>query len=290
MRQRLVRSLLCLAAALSAAAAEPRGTAGLRLVIPFYGPEEMALADKYLRPGDIVVFFPPAPELKASGLPQEPEFWIQKVREFKARHPKPETLFNFDGIKELREWTPRLPPEVDWVSYDYEKWEWTPEYNSDQEHSLRYFEEARRIVHRHHKRLFLTPIPFFSPYFIDFALKVRYLPEKAPAWDLGAVAGTGDALNAQFQYFLKDLAWLEPAVREMSSELKKKASKTTFYVQAGEGMPRQPYTDEELRKALEAIAAGGAQGVVVWFGPKRSEWGARVLEMIRGEPQVEKSR
>lgn len=270
---------------LSSAKPEPEPPAGInfRLIIPLYGQEELTLVDKYLRAGDMVVLYPPRPELKASGLPQQPDYWVKKAKEFKTRAPKVETIFNFDGIEGLREWTPKLPPEVDWVSYDYEKWEWTPEYGPDQQHTLRYFQEARRIVHRHRKRLFLTPVPFFNEQIIEWVVKSGYLAEKIRPWDFAAVAKAGDAFNAQFQFFLRDTAWVQSTVSAMSAELERRSPDTLFFVQVGSGSGRTPYTDEELKKAIDAIVRSGADGIVVWFGPGRSSWGEKVLRMIRGE-------
>ncbi len=254
-----------------------------RIIIPVYGPDEMTLVSRHLRAGDMVVLYPPRPELKASGLPQQPEHWIQMAKEFKAKYPKVEVIFNFDGIDELREWTPKLPKEIEWVSYDYEKWEWTPEYGPSQEHTLRYFEEARRIVHKHKKRLFLTPVPFFNDYAIGWALKGKYLSEKMRAWDFASIAAVGEAFNAQFQYFYQDTDWLESTVRAMSADLQRKSPKTLFFVQLGPGPKARPIKGEDVKKAADTVCQVGADGVVLWFGPGASAWGAGILPLIRGD-------
>ena len=252
-----------------------------RLIIPVYGPNELALVSRYLRAGDMVVLYPPKPELKASGLPQQPEYWIQMAKDFKAQYPKIEVIFNFDGIDELREWTPRLPKEIEWVSYDYEKWEWTPEYGPDQQHTVQNFEEARRIVHQNKKKLFLTPVPFFSEYLIDWAVKVKYLSERMQPWDFPTIAAVGEAFNAQFQYVYQDTKWLESTVRTMSADLRRKSKKTLLFVQLGPGPKASPIMDGDVREATETLRLAGADGVVLWFGPGRSNWAARILPLIR---------
>lgn len=266
------------------AANELSNASNLRVIMPLYGAEELALVEQYLQPGDMVVAAPPKPEMMASGQAQQRDHWIQKAREFKSNHPEIEVIFNFDSIEDMREWVAKLPPEVDWVSYDYERWQWTPEYDADQEHTLRLFKEARHLVHQHGMRLFLTPVPFYSDYAINWAVQRDYLPERMHAWDFGALAETGDAINAQFQYFLKDLAWLQSTVCAMSAELKQEAPNTLFSVQIGRGLGRNQYTDAELRKAIDAIHRSGADAIVVWFGPGQASWAATVLLMLRGEP------
>jgi len=256
----------------------------LRLLIPLYGPEEIALADRYLQAGDMVVVYPPRPELMASGQPTDPDHWLQRAKEFKANHPEIETIFNFDGIDKLREWLPRLPPEIDWVSYDYERWQSTPEYGSAEEHILKFFEEGRLLAHQYGKRLFLTPVPFYSDYAIDWAVSVNYLPERMKAWDFGALASRGDAINAQFQFFLRDLDWLGPTVRSMSAELKEEAPNTLFLVQVGPGPGRERYTEKELEDAVGVIHGSGVDALAIWYGPGQTGWGEKVLQMIRGRP------
>ncbi|RMG52951.1 MAG: hypothetical protein D6723_07920 [Acidobacteria bacterium] len=255
-----------------------------RVIIPAYGPEETSLAEKYLRAGDIVVLHPPKPELRASGLPQQPEYWIRKAEALKARHPKIEVLFNFDSIQELREWAPKLPAAVDWISYDYERWQFTPEYKPDEAHTRRLFREARRIAHKHGKRLFLTPIPFFNRRIVERARRVGAFPKDVPPWDFGKLARIGDAFNAQLQFSLREIDHLTSTLRAMVAERRKEAPKTLFFVQVGPGPRKGRYTDDELKRAIDVIKRSGVDGVVVWFGPGMSDWGEKVLRMMRATP------
>jgi len=259
----------------------PPQTGDFRVIIPLYGEEQFTLAARYLRPGDMVVVYPPRPELEASGQPQDPAHWIERAERFKAEFPKVETIFNFDGIDQMREWTPKLPAAVDWVSYDYERWQTTPEYSAQQSEVLRYFEEARRIAHDGGKRLFLTPVPFFNADAIAWARQKGYMPAEIAPWDFGELARTSQGFNAQFQFLLKDAVWLEKAVHDLVVQRDARAPKTLFFVQIGPGVDGRLYTQEELRSAIRAIRQGGADGVVIWFGPRMANWARQSVEMLQ---------
>lgn len=255
----------------------------LRVVIPWYGRQETALAKEYLHKGDMVVFMPPAPELAASHLPGAPEYWIGKAKEFERENSQLEVVLNFDGIAEMRQWTPQLPATIGWISYDYERWKTTPEFSSDKQKTVEYMAQARAIAHKHGKRLLLSPVPFYNPRMVDLAVRAKYLPVPIAPWNLGDLAKQADAFNAQFQYLVRALPWLETNVRESAKEIHAAAPHTLFTVQIGPGPKLRPYTTTELRRAAKSIAEAGADGVIIWFGPGNSAWGGRILRLIRVE-------
>lgn len=252
-----------------------------RVIIPIYGSQEIALVEKYLRPGDLVVVAPPGPEMKAAGQ-SEIEAWVAKARAFKQRHPAIETIFNFDSLEKMRQWIARLPAEVDWVSYDYERWEFTPEFDPSEERTRKSFEEARRLAHAHGKRLLLTPSAFYNPRIVELRVKQGVLPAGTRPWNFGTLARLGDAFNAQLQFGIKDLAWLEATVRAMRAELQQTSPSTLLAVQVGVmAAERQQLTDEDLNKAVAIIRDRGADALTIWFTPEKVSWGEKILRMVR---------
>lgn len=253
----------------------------LRVIIPVYGSEDVVLVEKYLRPGDLVVVAPPGSEMMAAGQ-SEIEAWIEKTKALKQRHPEIETIFNFDSLEKMRQWIARLPAEVDWVSYDYERWQFTPEFDVSEERTRKSFEEARRLAHQHRKRLLLTPSAFYNARIVELRVQQGVLPPGTRPWDFATLARLGDGFNAQLQFGIKDLAWLEETARSMVAELRQKSPHTLFAIQVGVmAAERQQLTDEELKKAVAIIRESGADGLTIWFTPEKADWGEKVLRMVR---------
>lgn len=281
---RLVGLIMCLGLIVGfcvwAGAKEP-STKELRLIIPLYGPQEMVFVEKYLRPGDLVVVAPPGPEMMAAGQ-SEFDAWIEKTKAFKQRHPEIEAIFNFDSLEKMRQWIARLPAEVDWVSYDYERWQFTPEFDVSEERTRKSFEEARRLAQQHGKRLLLTPSAFYNARIVELRVKQGALPPGTRPWDFASLARLGDGFNAQLQFGIKDLAWLEETARSMVAELRQKSPHTFFAIQVGVmAAERQQLTDEELQKAVAIIRQSGADALTIWFTPEKADWGEKILRMVR---------
>lgn len=122
----------------------------LSLMIPILNKEDprhdVELLWQYLRPGDIVVFPPDA---------------YGQISELKREIGGLEIGTGGITITTLLPGIQRIPADVEYVIYDYES-DFTPEWTTDQEESIKYFKQLYDESHKNNKKLVIVPVFVFG--------------------------------------------------------------------------------------------------------------------------------
>ena len=153
----MTRALVLALVAACAARAEPPRAAVPRPHLVFllpdsqHTPELVALLSVHLRAGDT---------LMVRGASNEVDFVTRTATEARARvQPGVEvaTSIWFPSIGELEQHVAELPHDIQWIAYDYERWDRTPEFDPAEAASLAFFERAATAAHAHGFRFLLSP-------------------------------------------------------------------------------------------------------------------------------------
>lgn len=225
---------------------ETADSGDLEFMIPVLNLEDpshdISVIDDYLMDGDIVVF-PPDSYLPVSALKSE----INGLR-IGTGGTNYETLI--EGIS-------RIPGDVDYVTYDYEKG-FTPEWTTDQNATISHFKGLFEESHRNGKQFIAAPVYIYGK-----------------DWDWGEVSKSTDIIVVQAQNFQtgakvpEDLKPdnfgydLKTLASKLASDIKPK-SQAKVYIQLDTLVTDDP---DNLLHDIDSLRDTGIDGIALWYNP-----------------------
>ena len=223
------------------------GKTNLPLMIPILNDEdpdsELVIIKKYLKSGDILVF---PPQL------------FQKVTQIQKETDNIELATGGTSIKSLLPGISRIPPNVKYVTYDYEP-DFTPEWTNNQNESIKLFSQLHEEAKKHDKKLVIVPVYYYGK-----------------NWDWGEVAKNTDILLVQVQnyqrggifptQFIPDES-LVVIAKKLAKQVNEKSPETKLYLQMG-------YTfgsnSDDVLLDINSVTNSGIDGFTLWYNPGTS--------------------
>lgn len=245
MARKAIFAVALLVAALSASllpggvAAQQTDLSQLPISFPVHAPEVAAYFNEMARPSD-----------SASVLPDR-LFLLSQIE-------VGETMLAFRSWSEAESQLDSLADPVEWVMYNPEHWEFTPE--DEQQDLATIVQKFAEAVHARDMKFMFTP---------DRQYAELYLGQVAPHVD--AVMLQGQRLQHDPQTFA---AW----VLGMADVAHKANEDIQVYVQVGATRG----TAEEMYAAIETVA-GDIDGIAVWSMPRTLEILQEFVTLVRGD-------
>ncbi len=223
----------------------------------------LALFEKYLRPGDYLFITTP--------LDQDSDFsqLLQDVAEAKNKSASGVNIVSFawySKIDVIKLHSAYLPHGVDGIIYDYESGaKYSPEYTTDYDKVLSLFESASEIAHRNGLKLMLAPV------FGDIVNNT----EIEHSWDWSEISNHTDFLVIQFQHFFKTQN--ADLVKTQMGKIMKNidsTSGTPAFVELS--LTASGGTADEDLEAMQSLKSVGVNKFLIFFEP----WTTNDLEHI----------
>ena len=224
-------------------AAQQTDLSQLPISFPVHAPEVAAYFDEIARPGD-----------SASVLPDR--LFLLSQTELGTK------MIAFRSWTDAQSQLDDLSGSVEWVMYNPEHWEYTPE--DEQQDLAAIVQEFARAVHDRGRSFMFTP---------DRQYAELYLAQVAPHVD--AVMLQGQRLQHDPQTFATWVLGMADVAHKANEDIQ-------VYVQVGATRG----TAEEMYTAIETVA-GDIDGIAVWSMPRTLEILQEFVTLIRGDsPKV----
>jgi hypothetical protein len=224
----------------AAAVAQQTDLSELPISFPIHAPEVAAYFDEIARPGD------------TASVPLDRLFLLSQME-------AGEKMVAFRSWTEAQSQLDDLSGSVEWIMYNPEHWELTPEdEQQDLAATVRQFSEA---VHARGMRFLFAP---------DRQYAELYLGQVAPSVD--AVMLQGQRLQHDPQTFATWVLGMVDVARKANRDIQ-------VYVQVGATRG----TAEEMYTAIETVASE-IDGIAIWSMPRTLEILQEFVTMVRGAP------
>ena len=215
------------------------------------------LFEDNLKPGDyLIVSTSLADDSKAASV-------LQQAADIKSK-VKPGvnviTLVWYASINDIESKTSKLPKGIDYIAYDFEPWDKTPEYTTDQQETTFLLDRALKVTHDNGFKLMFTPT--------YGTIKNGQIVMKD--WDWSQIAQHTDSLVIQFQgYFkLSNGATEGNNMKNIIKDISDKSPNTLTFVQLA--LTPVGGTPDENIGAINDLHGGNINKFLIYYGGPQS--------------------